>query len=94
MHVEFRCLTDAGLSQQQILQAATYNAARSLGQENEWGSIRPGLVADMVLLEANPLSDIRNAERIAAVVRRGVLHDRADLDRRLRLIQASNEQAR
>ena len=89
IHVELRCLDEAGLTPEQILRAATLNAARSVDQQALWGSITPGKAADLVLLEANPLVDVRNAERVSAVVRRGVLHDRADLDRRLDRIQAT-----
>ena len=88
MFVEFRHLAVAGLSPAQILEAATLQAARSVGQQNQWGSVRPGLVADLVLVDANPLEDIENVERVTAVVRRGQLFDRAELDRRLAAIVA------
>ena len=88
MFVEFDCLTDAGLTPAEILTCATVNAARSVGEEDEWGSIIPGLAADLVLLDANPLEDIDNAQRIAAVVRRGEVFDREELDRMLRSITA------
>jgi imidazolonepropionase-like amidohydrolase len=74
LFVEARCLSDAGLRPEEILRGATLSAARSVGAEDEWGSIRPGLAADLVLLDANPLEDVRNLERVRAVVRRGVLH--------------------
>ncbi len=83
MFVEFDCLTEAGLEPAEILAAATINAARFVGAESEWGSVAPGKCADLVLLDGNPLEDIGNARRIAAVVRRGDIHERADLDRRL-----------
>ncbi len=81
--VEFRCLDRAGLSPGQILQAATYDAARALGKEESWGSIQEGMLADLVLLDADPLQDIRNAEAVRAVIREGVLYERDELDRRL-----------
>jgi imidazolonepropionase-like amidohydrolase len=87
MFVELRCLHDAGLTNPEILRAATFQAARRAGQKSEWGSIRPGLSADLVLLDANPLEELRAAERVRAVVRRGRLHDREDLDRRLNAIR-------
>lgn len=88
MFVEFRCLADAGLTPREILEAATIAAARSENQEDDWGSIAPGLSADLVLLAANPLEDIRNTEAVVAVVRRGECHDRQDLDRRLAAVRA------
>jgi imidazolonepropionase-like amidohydrolase len=88
LHAELECLAGAGLTPAEILTAATANAARSVGKENEWGSVREGLAADLVLLDANPFEDVRNALRIAAVVRRGELYDRAALDRLLAVADA------
>lgn len=83
MHVEFECLTDAGLTPAEILQGATLNAALCVGREKEWGSLQVGLVADLVLLEADPLDDLRNAQRIIAVVRRGRIYEREEIQSRL-----------
>jgi cytosine/adenosine deaminase-related metal-dependent hydrolase len=63
------------------LQTATLNPARVLGLET--GTIEPGKLADLVLLDANPLADIGNTRRIRAVVADGRLYRRADLDRLL-----------
>ena len=70
---ELAYMVDAGLTPMQALQAATCNAAKFLGKLNDVGSIHKGKVADLVLLNANPLENIRNAERIAAVISRGRL---------------------
>lgn len=83
LHEELRLLVDAGLSPMAALQAATRNASRALGWESVTGTIRVGLAADLVLLDANPLGDIRNTKRIHAVVRAGKLLDRTALDRLL-----------
>ncbi|NGY06230.1 amidohydrolase family protein [Solimonas terrae] len=68
LHDELAALVDAGLTPMQALQAATRNAAEYLGLQNETGAIAPGLRADLVLLDADPLADIRNTRRIEAVI--------------------------
>jgi imidazolonepropionase-like amidohydrolase len=73
----------AGLSPMAALQAATRNPAVYLDKEKDLGTIEAGKLADLVLLDADPLADIRNTRRIAAVVYRGRLLDRAALDRML-----------
>lgn len=82
LHEELQLLVGCGLSPMQALLAGTANAARALGQR-ELGTIRRGNRADVVLLEANPLEDIRNTQRIRAVVSRGRLLERAALDQLL-----------
>ena len=83
LHDELEWLVKAGLSPMTALQAATRNPAAYLEREKDLGSIEAGKLADLVLLEADPLADIRNTRRIAAVVYRGKLLDRAALDRML-----------
>lgn len=83
MFVEMRQLAHAGLTPTRILRAATKDAARAMGQADQWGTIQPSRIADIVLVAADPRADITNVEQIVAVVRRGILHDRAELDRRL-----------
>jgi hypothetical protein len=81
LHDELALLVDAGLSPMEALQAATLNPATYLDAADSLGAVAPGKLADLVLLDANPLDDIRNTRRIAAVVLNGVLFDRAALDR-------------
>jgi hypothetical protein len=83
LHDELQALTQAGLSPLQAIQAATINPATLLGREATQGSIDVGKRADLVLLDADPLQDIRNTRRIAAVVVRGAVLSRADIDRLL-----------
>lgn len=74
LHDELRMLVDAGLRPMEALQAATRNAAHALGADS-LGTLEVGKMADVVLLAANPLDDIRNTRRIVAVVIGGrVLH--------------------
>jgi hypothetical protein len=79
LHRELRLLVEAGLSPAAALQAATWNPAEFLGLTDDFGSIEPGKIADIVLLDANPLTNITNTRRIHAVVRRGRLTDASGL---------------
>jgi imidazolonepropionase-like amidohydrolase len=81
LHEELARLVEAGLTPLQALQAATRNPARVLGLADSLGRIEPGKLADLVLLDANPLEDIRNTQKIRAVVADGRLYRRAELDR-------------
>ena len=78
LHEEIGYLVDAGLTPMQALQAATRNPARFLGVNA--GTVEPGKLANLVLLDANPLKDIRNTKRIHGVVLDGKYLDRAQLD--------------
>jgi imidazolonepropionase-like amidohydrolase len=71
IHGELEQLVAAGLSPHQALLAATLAPARFLGWDEAMGTIAKGKVADLVLLDANPLEDIRNTRRIAGVFVRG-----------------------
>ena len=80
LHLELQALVKGGLAPLQALQAVTYNAALYMAKLDKYGVVERGHIADMVLLEKNPLDDIRNTERIAAVVLRGTYFSRANLD--------------
>ncbi|CAN5868048.1 amidohydrolase family protein [soil metagenome] len=79
---EARLLNVAGLSPTDALRAATMNAAKSVGLENEVGRIVPGFRADMVLLDGNPLEDITALGRVAIVIAAGRVIDIDELWRR------------
>jgi len=80
LHDELVQLVRAGLTPAAALRAATLDPARFLGAADSMGTVAAGKVADLVLLDADPLADIRNTQRIAAVVLRGRRLDRAALD--------------
>ena len=86
IHDELALLVDAGLSTREALRAATTAPAEYLAATDSLGTIAVGKVADLVLLDDNPLVDIRNTRKIRAVIRDGRLHDRAELDRILEQI--------
>jgi imidazolonepropionase-like amidohydrolase len=77
LHHELELLVESGVPAGDALAAATLNNARVLRQEANLGGIRAGKLADLVLLDANPLDDIRNTRRIHRVVRGGRLLDPA-----------------
>jgi imidazolonepropionase-like amidohydrolase len=78
---EMQYMHVAGLSPLEILRTATVNGARALHMQSEVGRIEAGMAADLVVLEANPLSDIDNLSHIHSVIRGGVLFDPAELIR-------------
>lgn len=80
LHDELEWLVAAGLKPGEALAAATVEPARYFGEKTVAGSVAAGKRADLVLLEANPLDDIRNTRRIKAVVQAGRLFDRETLD--------------
>ena len=77
---ELELLVSAGLSPLEALQSATIRAAQFLGVDELFGSVEEGKVANLVLLDSNPLEDIRNTKEIRGVVLRGNFLDKAKLD--------------
>jgi imidazolonepropionase-like amidohydrolase/Tol biopolymer transport system component len=76
VHYELEEMVAAGLTTAQALRAATADAARILGAEKELGSIEVGKRADLIILDADPLADIRNTRKIWNVFQDGRLVDR------------------
>jgi imidazolonepropionase-like amidohydrolase len=75
LHAELEYLVEAGLTPAEALAAATRNAAIALGQIHRIGTISAGKLADLVVLHADPLTDIRNIRAIRHVVLGGALLD-------------------
>ena len=84
LHRELEMLVDAGLSPYQALESATTVPARYLKASEQWGSIAPGKRADLLVLKANPLTDIRNTTTVQRVAIGGRWIDRAEMDRMIR----------
>jgi imidazolonepropionase-like amidohydrolase len=89
LHDELALLVESGLTPIQALQAATLNPAKFFNQLASFGTVEKGKFADLVLLNANPLEDIRNTTKISAVVVNGRFLDRQELDRILAEIEAA-----
>jgi hypothetical protein len=79
LHDELALLVEAGLSPLEALQAATRNTAQAVGLGDELGTVEVGKLADLVLLDADPLAAITNTTRIAAVVANGRLFEKSEL---------------
>lgn len=80
LHEELALLVRAGLTPAEALRAGTLNPAVYLGMTDSLGTVSRGMLAELVLLDGNPLADIRNVSRIQAVWRGGRYLDRAALD--------------
>ncbi|MXO86380.1 amidohydrolase family protein [Altererythrobacter aurantiacus] len=79
-HWEIWSFVRGGMSPLEALQAATIVPARSLGMEREIGSLEPGKLADLVILDGDPLANIRNTERVDTVVLGGRAYDAATMN--------------
>ena len=77
--LELVLLVEAGLTPQQAIQAATVNAARLVGRERDFGTVEAGKLADLLLLDADPLSDIKNVRQIYRIVKGGTLYEQSEL---------------
>src|SRR5881628_125622 len=80
--MELEAMQAAGLTPLDVLIAATRNGARALGLGQHEGTVTAGATADLVVLDADPLTDIRNVRRVALVVRRGEIYTQRELEYR------------
>ena len=83
MRDEFEQLYEAGLTPFEALQAATFNAARFLATTADGGTVATGKIADLVLLDANPLDDVDNVFRQDGVMLGGHWFPEAELQAKL-----------
>ena len=90
LHEGMQEMVKVGLTPMDTIVAATSSSARLLRREKDLGTIQTGKLADMVLLDANPLQDITNTRRINAVIANGRLMDRKTLDDLLAQMAAAN----
>lgn len=88
-HDELAELVKAGLSPAEALRTATLSGATYLSRTGDLGTVQAGRLADVVLLDANPLVDIANSRRIQAVVMNGRMFQRAALDSMLASVEAA-----
>jgi len=89
LHEELALLVSGGMAPFDALRSATLEPARYFGMLDSLGTIAPGKLADLLLLDANPLQDIRNTRRISAVVANGRLYAGAARERLLHIASAS-----
>jgi len=89
LHQELELFVKAGLTPMEALQTATLNPAKFLGRTRDLGTVETGKLAELVLLDASPLDDIRNTQKISAVVLGGRYFSRADLDGILKGVEAA-----
>jgi imidazolonepropionase-like amidohydrolase len=87
LHEEMMLLARGGMTPFEVIRAATWEPARFFRMLDSAGTIESGKLADLVLLDANPLKDIRNTRRISAVVANGRLFNSAE---RAKLLRAAN----
>jgi imidazolonepropionase-like amidohydrolase len=93
LHDELALLVRAGLTPMESLQTATTNPARFLGLEKDFGTIGKGKLADLVLLDADPLTDIHNTAKISEVFLAGKEFDRPALHQMLQNAEAAAKSA-
>lgn len=92
LHRELQLFVRAGLTPLQALQTATLNPAVYFGKTADWGTVAVGKTADLVVLRANPLTDIANTRAVAAVVADGRYYSPRELDRmRLRIMELAGK---
>lgn len=87
---EMQWMRAAGMTPYEILKTGTVNVGQYFADQDSFGTIEPGRRADLVLVEANPLEDIRNASKISGVMVRGRWYPRTELDAGLLAIQAKH----
>lgn len=79
MHYEMELWARSGIPNLTVIRSATHNNARILGIDDEIGAIRPGMVADLLVLDGDPARNIRDTRNIVAVIKGGAIIDRAAL---------------
>ena len=87
LHDELGQLALAGLTPAEALRAATWNPVRHFGFERDFGTIEAGKMADMLLLNANPLDDIRHLQTMDTLIYDGKTYSRQELDAMLRFVE-------
>jgi imidazolonepropionase-like amidohydrolase len=89
IHGELRHQVEAGLTPFEALRAGTHNAAKFLGRLDDFGAIAEGQRADLILLRANPLDDVKHVQGRVGVMLRGRWYPEAKLQRKLEDLAAS-----
>jgi len=90
LHDELLLLSKSGMSNMEILKSATYGPAEYFNMQDQLGTIADDMIADLLILDGNPLEDIRNTQKINAVIKDGSLMDRSILNGMLEKLDAVN----
>ena len=80
LHQEIEELTNSGLTNLDALKAATINPSKYFNLQDSLGRIKPNYIADLIILNQNPLIDIKNTRKISAVIKDGFFMNRKYLD--------------
>jgi len=81
---EMQMMRDAGLTMPEILLSATVNGAKTMGMERDIGTVEPGKLADLIILDADPLANVDNLSHVYRTVKGGVVFNPTDLMRSIR----------
>ena len=79
IHREMKMMVESGLTPLQVLRSATFNGAKTMGLEGKAGEVEAGMLADLVILDADPLADIGNLAKVYRTIKGGVVYDPAEL---------------
>jgi imidazolonepropionase-like amidohydrolase len=88
LHAELENFAAAGMTPYEAIRAGTADAAKFLHQENEFGLVGKGLRADLILVDANPLADVKNVSKLAGVLAGGRWFSAVELNRQLVALRA------
>ena len=91
IHHEIKLMSDAGMSNYEILKTGSVNPARYFDEEGEWGVIKNGASADFVLVKINPLEDLETLKNPIGVVMRGKYYDQKRIQQELAKIEANHK---
>ena len=83
IHREMRIMVESGMTPLEVLRSATVGGARAMGLEAQAGEVAAGRLADLVILDADPLADIGNLAKVHRTIKGGVVYDPAELMRAL-----------
>ncbi len=81
---EMQLMRDAGLSMPEVLLSATLNGAKVMGMDRELGTVQPGMLADLIILNADPLQSVDNLSKVHRTIKGGVIYDPVKLMRSIR----------
>lgn len=86
LHKELEAMAATGMTPLEVLRTSAYNGAHFLKKDSDYGNIAIGKIADLVLLDANPLEDIRNTQKIHAAIHNAKIYSKEDLSNMLKAV--------